>query len=155
MNRQLIRRLPIALAGLATLLAVATAAFGATPTAIYLVLHGGTQTQKTACNDPLHSYQGYKIGSTLQMDGYLTPPPSGTWHGKFKVEKCKSGNWVDVWSKDEPGSSTTWNGQQAGHFQGKYKPLTRGLYRLKDEYTPTGATTALLVSEYQHFNIHY
>jgi len=157
MQRHVTRRLPAAFAAVAALLvtaAVAIGATGTTPTAIALVLHGGTQTQKALCNDPLHSYQGYKVGATLQMDGYLTPQPSGTWHGKFKVEKCKLGKWVDVWFKDEPGYSGTYLSQPAGHFQGTYKPLATGLYRLKAEYTPTGATQALLITEYQHFNIH-
>lgn len=154
MNRRITRKLPAVLAAVGALLVTAAVAWAATPTSIYLVLHGGTQTQKTACNDPLHSYQGYRLGSTLQMDGYLTPQPSGTWHGKFVVEKCKLGKWVDVWFKDEPGVSGTYNGQPAGHFKGTWKPVLRGLYRLRDEYTPAGATQASLVSDYQHFNIH-
>jgi hypothetical protein len=154
MNRHLIRRLPAALIAGGVLLFAATAIGAATAPTISLVLHGGTNQYLTKCNDPLHHYQAYKIGTTIQMDGYITPPPSGTWHGKIKIKKCTLGRWVTVWARDEVGHGTVVNNVPEGHFQGSYKPAHTGFYRAKAEYTPAGATKPTLVTDYQHFHIH-
>jgi hypothetical protein len=154
MNRNLARRLPAALLACGAVLFTAAAIAAATAPTITLVLHGGTNQQLTTCHDPLHHYLSYKIGTAIQMDGYITPPPSGTWHAKLKVKKCKLGKWVVVWQRDEVGHSTVVNGVQEGHFQGSYKAPAVGLYRVKAEYTTPGATRPTLVTEYQHFHIH-
>ena len=151
MNSRFARRLALALVAIAALLTTATAIGAATAPTLTLVLHGGTQVRLAKCNDPLHSYQRYKIGTTLQMDGYITPAPTGTWHAKFKVKKCKLGRWVTVWARDVPGHGTVVNGVQEGHIQGSYKPLAVGLYRMKAEYD---GYTPQLASDYQHFLVH-
>jgi len=151
MNSRFARRLALALVAGAALLATATAIAATTTPTLTLVLHGGTQSQLAKCHDPLHSYQSYKIGSTLQMDGYITPAPTGTWHAKFKVKKCKLGKWVTVWAHVVPGHGTVVNGVPEGHIQGSYKPLSTGLYRMKAEYD---GYSPQLASDYQHFLIH-
>jgi len=151
MKSRLARRITPALLAAGALLVTAVAIGATTTPTLTLVLHGGTKVQLTKCNDPLHSYQGYKIGATLQMDGYITPAPTGTWHAKFKVKKCKLGKWVTIWARDVPGHGTVVNGVQEGHIQANYKPLATGLYRMKAEYD---GYTPQLESEYQHFVIH-
>jgi hypothetical protein len=151
MNRHLIRRLPAAVIAGGLLLFTAASIGAQTAPTLTLVLHGGTQAQMTKCHDPLHSYQGYKIGSTLQMDAYITPAPAGTWHAKFKVKKCKLGKWVTVWQRKVLGHGTVVNGVAEGHIQGSYKPRAIGLYRVKAEYD---GYTPQLVSDYQHFFVH-
>jgi hypothetical protein len=154
MNRQLFRRLPAALLAGGVLLFTATAIGATTAPSITFLLHGGTNQNFAACHDPLHHYQAYKIGTRIQMDGYITPEPTGTWHAKIKIKKCKLGRFVTIWARDEVGHGTVVNGVTEGHFQGVYKPLTTGLYRAKAEYTPPGATRPTLVTDYQHFHIH-
>jgi hypothetical protein len=154
MRHRLIRRLPAALLAGGAVLFAATAIWAATAPSITLVLHGGTNQQFAACKDPLHHWLAYKIGTTIQMDGYITPEPSGTWHAKIKVKKCTLGRWVTIWARDEVGHGTVVGGVTEGHFQGSYKPARTGLYRVKAEYTPLGATKPTLVTEYQHFHIH-
>ena len=151
MNRNLVRRLPAALIAGGVLLFTAAAIGAATAPTLTLVLHGGTQKQMAKCNDPLHSWQGYKIGTKLQMDGYITPAPKGTWQAKFKVKKCKLGKWVTIWARRVAGHGTVVNGVPEGHIQGTYKPLTTGLYRMKAEYD---GYTPQLESDYQHFFVH-
>ena len=151
MNRNLVRRLPAALFACGVLLATATAIGATTAPTLTIVLHGGTQTQLTKCGDPRHSYQGYKLGTTLHMDGYITPAPKGTWQAKWKVKKCKLGKWVTIWAHRVTGHGTIVNGVAEGHIQGSYKPLTTGLYRMKAEYD---GYTPQLDSDYQHFLIH-
>jgi hypothetical protein len=153
MSHRIIRLSAALLAG-GVLLFTATAIGATTAPTITLVLHGGTSQQLTKCNDPLHHYLAYKIGTTIQMDGYITPEPQGTWQAKFKIKKCTRGRWVTVWARRVVGHGTVVNNVQEGHFQGSYKPARTGLYRAKAEYTPLGATKPTLVTDYQHFDIH-
>lgn len=153
MNRQLIRRLPIALAGLAVLLFMAMTAVGATPTSITLTLQAGVDQTKTPCHQSNH-YQAYKLGTRIYMDGYVTPAPDfpdGGWKVKIKVKKCVLGVFKTVKQVHVLGNGVTVNGVKEGHYKWSWKPAYTGFYFARAYYYTS--TTTSIQSTDEHFHV--
>ena len=153
MNRTLIRRLPIALAGLAVLLFVATAAVGATPKTITLsLLAGVNQGMKTACHETNH-YQAYKINTRMRSEGYVIPAPpfpDQAWKVKIKIEKCVLGHFVVIAQPHVLGNGVLVNGVKEGHFRFSRVNRALGFYFLRAYYYTTPTTSIQSTDEHFH-----
>ena len=154
MNRQIIRRLPLALAAIGVVLFMATAAIGATPTSITLSLIGGVnQGMKTACHETNH-YQAYKIYKRMYSEGYVTPAPAfpdQTWKVKIKIEKCVLGRFVVIAQPHVLGNGVLVNGVKEGHFRFSRVNKALGFYFLRAYYYTT--PTHSIQSTDEHFHV--
>ena len=153
MNRHLIRRLPIALAGFAVLLFMATTAVGAIPTSITLTLQGGVDQTRTPCHETNH-YAAYKLGTRIYMDGYVTPAPAfadQAWKVKIKVEKCILGVFKVIKEIHVLGNGVLVNGVKMGHYRWNWRPLYPGFYFARAYYYTT--TTTSIQSTDEHFHV--
>ena len=157
MNRPLIRRLPIALAGFAVLLVMATTAVGATPTSITLTLQGGYSNQYVAKCGALHHFTMYHVNTKLTMDGTVspTPPfPDGAWKVKIKIEKCVLGVWKLIAQPHVLGNQTLVNGVKTAVFKyTRFLGINRGFFHARAYYYTT--TTTWIESTDEHFHVTY
>lgn len=155
MNRPLIRRLPIALAGLAVLLVAATAAIGATPTSITLALQGGYANQNVSKCGALHHFTVYHQKTKVTMGGTVSPNPpfpDGAWKVKIKVEKCILGKWKVIAQPHVLGNTTLVNGVKTAEY--KYirsLGINRGFFHVRAYYYTTPTTSIRSTDE--HFKV--
>ena len=156
MNRPLVRRLPIALAGFAVLLVMATAAVGATPTSITLNLQGGYNNQDVTKCGALHHFTMYHVNTKQMMNGTVSPNPpfaDGAWKVKMKVEKCVLGVWKVVQQVHVLGNTTLVNGVKTAVYQWNHKLLYRGFYFVRAYYYTS--TTTWIQSTDEHYHVTY
>ena len=157
MNRQLTRRLPVALAAIGVLLFMATAATGATPTSITLSLLGGVdQGNKTACHE-LNHYHAYKINTRMFAEGYVTPAPpfpDQGWKVKIKIEKCILGHFKVIAQPHVLGNGVLVNGVKEGHFRFSRVNKTTGFYFLRAYYYTSTTTSIQSTDEHFHVTLH-
>lgn len=140
-----------ALLAAGVLFVTAATAIGA-GNSITLNLKGGRSQQKTACG-ALHHYATYHKGSTLRMDGYVTPAPSlpdGTWRVKIKVKQCKSGRFVTISQTHVKGNGVLLNGAKVGHFRMTYRLRHKGYFFARAYYY---GYQPRIISQDQHFHV--
>src|SRR5207253_2318811 len=96
-------------------------------------LQGGVSQTVMACKGPHHA-SSYKVGTTIRMDGVVSPKPNlpdRTWKVKIKIEKCVRGKWVVKMQPHVLGNSTLVNGVKTAVFKFAYKPKVTGIYRAR------------------------
>lgn len=153
MNRHLARLLPTAILASGALLLAATAATGTTTPSITLNLQGGVSRTVMACKGPHHA-SSYKLGTTIKMDGVVTPRPNladGAWKVKIKIEKCVLGKWVVKMQPHVRGNTTLVNGVKTAVFKFAYKPKVTGIYRARAYYY---GYTPYIRSDDVHWKVH-
>lgn len=151
MHRHPTPRLPAALLAAGVLLVTAATATGA-GNSITLNLKGGRSQQKTACG-ALHHYATYHKGSTLRMDGYVSPAPAlpdNTWRVKIKIKQCKNGHFVMIWQRHASGNGVLVNGVKEGHFRINYRMRKKGYFFARAYYY---GYQPRIISQDQHFHV--
>jgi hypothetical protein len=135
MDHHLTRRLLAALLVGGVLLVTAATATGA-GNSVTLNLKGGRSQEKTACLER-HHYATYHKGTSVRMDGYVSPAPAlpdGTWRVKIKIKQCKSGHFVTIWQAHTAGNGVLVNGVKVGHFRMTYRLRHKGYFFARAYY---------------------